>query len=307
MIFALIVFGIIILFLLLVMYFFSVAFVKHNIGNTDDLNDSLNKPLQKYRDIVKHGMNYIESADYKWVETVSFDGLRLKARYFDNGSENTILLFHGYRSSAKRDFSCAVEMYSDFGLNVLLCDQRSHGESQGRLITFGVKESRDVVSWIEFVTENYNPEKLLLGGISMGATTVILACGHNLPKSVKAVVADCGFTSPSDIMKKVAKQSFKINAGFFLPFLDMACRIIGKFSFIDVSIEKTLKKSSIPVLFIHGTSDGFVPCEMSERGYKSAPEGSELLLVPEADHGLSFLVDSAKVKGAVGEFLKNNL
>ncbi len=307
MIFALVVLGIIVLFILLVMYFFSVAFVKHNIGNVDNIDDSINKPLFKYRDIIKSGMDYIESSDYKWVETVSFDGLRLKARYFDNGSENTILLFHGYRSSAKRDFSCAVEMYSDFGLNVLLCDQRSHGESEGKLITFGVNESRDVISWVEYVNKNLGAKKLVLDGISMGAATVILACGRNLPENVKAVIADCGFTSPSDIMKKVAKRSFKINAGFFLPFLDMACRIIGKFSFIDVSTEKVLRKSQIPVLFIHGTKDGLVPCEMSERGYRSAPEGSRILLVPEADHGLSFLVDTAKVKGAVGEFLKENL
>ena len=133
-------------------------------------------------------------------------------------------------------------MYSDFGLNVLLCDQRSHGESEGKLITFGVNESRDVISWVEYVNKNLGAKKLVLDGISMGATTVILACGRNLPENVKAVIADCGFTSPSDIMKKVAKRSFKINAGFFLPFLDMACRIIGKFSFIDVSTEKVLKK-----------------------------------------------------------------
>ena len=284
-----------------------MAFVKHDIGNVDNIDDKLNKPLFKYRDIVKQGMDYIESSDYKWVETLSFDGLKLKARYYDNGSKNTILLFHGYRSSAKRDFSCAVEMYADFGLNVLLCDQRSHGESEGKLITFGVKENRDVISWIEFVMKNYNPEKLVIDGISMGATTVILACGHNLPDNVKAVIADCGFTSPSDIMKKVAKQSFKINAGFFIPFLDMACRIIGKFSFKDVSIKKALVKSKIPVLFIHGLADGFVPCEMSKTGYEYAPKGSKLLLVPEADHGLSFLVDTAKVKGAVREFLKENL
>lgn len=291
----------------ILLYFFSIAFVKHDIGNVDNLDDSINKPLTKYKAQIQNGMDYINSRNPVWVQTVSFDGLRLFARYFDNNSSKTILLFHGYRSSALRDFSCAIKMYTDLGFNILLCDQRSHGRSEGNLITFGVKESRDVISWIEYVNDVYEPEKIVLDGLSMGATTVILACRFDLPDNVKAVIADCGFTSPSDIMKKVAKQSFKINAGFVLPFLDFFCRIIGEFSFLNISTVDVLKKSKLPVLFIHGEDDGFVPCEMSKRGFDSAPEGSEIFLVKGADHGLSFLIDEKGVKNAVKEFLDRNI
>lgn len=307
MIFAIVVLVVVVLFILTVLYFFSVAFVKHNVGDVDNLDDSINKPLQKYKEQIKGGMDYINLKQFEWVNTVSFDGLTLAARYFDNKSSKTILLFHGYRSSALRDFSCAVKMYTDLGFNILLCDQRSHGRSEGKLITFGVKESRDVVSWVEYVQDRFEPESIVLDGLSMGATTVILACRFELPGNVKAVIADCGFTSPADIMKKVARQSFKINAGFFIPFLDIACRIFGKFSFKDISTVNVLKNSSIPVLFIHGIRDGFVPCEMSERGYNNAPKGSKILLVPDADHGLSFLVDENKVKTEVASFLNENL
>lgn len=290
-----------------ILYFFAVAFVKRDEGNVDNLNDSVNKNLEKYKTDIQKGIDYANSKNPIWVETISFDGLRLKARYFNNESDKTILLFHGYRSSALRDFSCAIKMYTELGFNILLCDQRSHGKSEGKLITFGVKESRDVVSWVEYINDVYEPEKIVLDGISMGATTVILACRFSLPENVRAVIADCGFTSPTDIMKKVGRESFGINAGFFLPFLDFACRIIGKFSFINISTVDVLKKSKLPVLFVHGEADGFVPCEMSKTGFSSAPEGSEIITVPEADHGLSFLIDEKGVRRAVESFLCKNL
>lgn len=294
-------------FTLIVLYFFSVAFVRHNIGNPDDINDSINKPLLKYKEEICGGMDYIDNKSYEWVETVSYDGLTLKARYFDNKSKNTILLFHGYRSSAKRDFSCAVEMYTKLGLNILLCDQRSHGRSEGKYITFGVKESRDVITWLDFLEHKYSPEKVVLGGLSMGATTVLLACTQKLPEKVKAIVADCGFSSPVDIILKVGKQSFKINAKFLIPFLDIACKTFGKFSIKNVSTVEAIKNSNIPILFIHGKADGLVPFEMSETGYRSAPKGSRLFLVDEADHGLSYLVDKNAVKSTIEEFLRDKI
>ncbi len=292
-------------FIAVVLYFFSVAFVKHNIGNVDDLDDAINKPLEKYKDIIKEGMDYINSRSFDWVETVSYDGLVLKARYFNNNSSKTILLFHGYRSSAARDFSCAVKMYTKFGFNVLLCDQRSHGRSEGKLITFGVKESRDVLSWIDYTQHRYAPEGIMLGGMSMGATTVLLACGLDLPDTVKGVIADCGFTSPVDIIKKVAKKNLGIDAGFFIPFLNVCCKIFGRFSLTKHSTVDSLKKSKIPVILIHGADDGFVPCEMSKKAYESASDKSRIVLIDGADHGLSFLIDEKRITDEIEDFFKN--
>lgn len=292
-----------IIFAAVIYYFFSVAFVRLNVGNPDDLNDSINKPLEKYKDIIGQGLKYINDTPHKWVSTVSFDGLRLAARYFDNSSNKTVILFHGYRSSAARDFSCAVEMYTKFGFNVLLCDQRSHGRSEGKLITFGVKESRDVLTWIDFVKENFEPEKILLGGMSMGATTVLLSVRHNLPDSVKGIVADCGFTSPVAIITRVAKKSMKINAKPFLPFLNLYCKIFGKFSIYGSNTAEVLKESDIPVIFVHGKADGFVPCEMSEEAYLSNKKNRYLVLVDNADHGLSYLIDKNLVESEINKFL----
>ena len=287
-------------------YFFSVAFVKLNVGNPDNLDDPINKPLEKYKDTISKGLKYIAETEHEWVYTVSEDGLRLAARYFPNNSDKTVILFHGYRSSAARDFSCAVEMYMKFGFNVLLCDQRSHGRSEGRLITFGVKESRDVLVWIEFVSGHYGTEKILLGGMSMGATTVLLASGLNLPPSVKGIVADCGFSSPIAIIKKVAKQSMKINAAPFIPFLNLYCKMFGKFSIYGADTTKVLKNNKLPILLIHGANDGFVPCEMSKAALEADPDNLRLVLVEGADHGLSYLINKELVEKEINSFLIKN-
>lgn len=296
-----------IIFVAVLLYFFWIAFAKMKETDLENLDNRANNMLADYREDVENGINYIRNRTHIWVETQSFDGLRLAARYYDNNSDKTMLLFHGYRSAAARDFSCAVKMYIQLGFNVLLVDQRAHGKSEGRLITFGVKESRDVLSWINYVNEKLGADKIALGGMSMGATTVLLALGLDLPKNVKCVVADCGFTSPVDIIKIVAKKNFSVNADFFLPLLDLCCKIFGRFSIYGVSTPQALKKSDIPVLFIHGKADGFVPCEMSQRGYDAIPERSEIVLVEGADHGLGFLVDTKNVKFRLESFLNKNI
>ncbi len=287
-------------------YFFLLAFVKQNMGDLDDVESPVNKPLEKYKDVIRKGIEYNLSAPHKLVHTVSFDGLKLSARYYDNGFDRTVILFHGYRSSAVRDFSCAVKMYKNFGFNVLLCDQRSHGNSEGRLITFGIKESRDVLSWISITTEKLSAKEILLGGMSMGATTVLLSCRFGLPECVKGIVADCGFTSPADIINKVARESFKINAEKILPLLNLMCRIFGKFSIYETNTLKALDGSNVPVILIHGDNDNFVPCEMSERAYGHIKERCRLVKVAKAGHGLSYLVDKEIVETELGKFIEKS-
>lgn len=289
-----------------IFYFFSIAFVKHNFGDTDDMDDPSNSTLQEYRDVIEGGIRFIRTAPHKWVYIKSFDGLRLAARYYDNGSKSTIILMHGYRSSAARDFSCAVKMYLDFGFNVLLCDQRSHGKSEGRLITFGVKERFDAKDWAQYAINELGAESIVISGLSMGATTALLSLTLGLPPQVKAIAADCGFTSPTDIITKVAKEQFKINAKYVLPILNLFCWIFGGFSMYACDTVTAVKNSDLPIFFIHGKSDSFVPCEMSERAFAVANEKCRIITVNGAEHGLSFLVDGVLVKTKLLEFYKEN-
>ncbi len=284
-------------------YFFSLAFMRKEIINPEDMQDATNHALGDLREKVAKGIEHINSMPCKWVELYSFDKLRLKARYFDNGGDTTILLFHGYRSCGTRDFSSAFGFYYSLGFNILLPDQRSHGRSEGRLITFGVKEKRDVLSWAEFVNNKYSPENMILCGLSMGASTVLLAAGEELPENVKAVIADCGYTSPEAIIKSVSKRFLNINANIFLPVFDLICRATGGFSLKNASVGESLKKCKIPVLLIHGEDDTFVPCQMSRENFKSCNKESRLLTVEKATHSTSFLVDEKKVGKEIKEFL----
>ncbi|MBR7133338.1 MAG: alpha/beta hydrolase [Clostridia bacterium] len=305
MFFVIVLFVLILIFAAVLMYFFNLAFIGHNIGDLDDINSPLNKPLWKYKDIIGPCIEQLNKTSYERVYTQSFDRLRLSARYFDNSCKKTIILFHGYRASAARDYACALKEYFDLGFNVLLVDQRSHGESEGRLITFGVKESRDVLSWINFATENLGAEKIVLGGISMGATTVLLSCAHGLPDCVVGITADSGYSSPEEIIKLVAKKFMKLNASFFIPFLNLLCRLFGNFSIYNANVLDAIKNTDIPILFIHGKNDGLVPYEMSVTAYNSINERGRIVLVDGADHGLSYLIDKNKVSGEMKSFLSN--
>ena len=260
--------------------------------------------LAGYKHIFKDGLDFIDNLESERVYIKSFDGLRLAGSYYNNNSDTTILLFHGYRSDGRFDFACAVKYYIKMGLNVLVVDQRANGESEGKLITFGIKERRDVVSWSNFINKTYSPRNIFLSGVSMGATTVMMASNLDLPQNVKGIIADCGFTSAPDIIKKVAKQSFKINATPVLPILDVMCKLFGKFSLYETTTTKALSQSDIPIFFIHGKKDGFVPCEMTELSHKAAKAEKYIHLVENADHGISFLVDSDNIQRRIVEFIK---
>ena len=278
---------------------FKTAFVRNNVR----LIDLDSKSLSQYKEQFEIGFKYIDSYKSKRVFTKSYDNLKLAGKYFDNDSDSTIILFHGYRSDGRFDFACAVKYYIDMGLNVLIVDQRASGESEGKLITYGIKERHDVVKWAEFVNRHYAPKNIFLSGISMGASTVMMASNLNLPNNVRGIIADCGFTSASDIIKKVARESFKINATLILPLLNIGCKIYGKFSLDEIDNITALSQSNIPIFFIHGKCDGFVPCEMTEQSYQAAKAEKYICLVDDADHGVSFLKDTKNIKKQIAEFV----
>lgn len=264
-------------------------------------------PLAEYKSVFDKSLEYIEKLPCERLYIKSFDGISLAGSYYNNNnSDTTILLFHGYRSDGKFDFACAVKFYIEQGLNVLVVDQRANGESGGRLITFGIKERRDALSWTEYINQKYSPKNIFLSGVSMGASTVMMAANLDLPQNVRGIIADCGFTAAPDIIKKVARQAFKINAEPILPMLDFMCKLFGKFSLYETTTTKALAESDIPIFFIHGKKDGFVPCEMTETSYEAARGEKHICLVDEADHGISFLVDTENIKSRISAFIKSH-
>ena len=218
----------------------------------------------------------------------------------------TEIMFHGYRGSAERDLSGGIQRCFALGRNVLLVDQRTSCESEGNVISFGINEHKDCLAWIDFAIERFGPDvNLILTGISMGASTVLMAAGKSLPKNVVGVLADCGFSSAKEIIKKCTKD-MHLPPNLMYPFIKLAAKIFGHFDLDEYSPMEAMKTCNVPVLFFHGEADGFVPCYMSRQMYDTCNSPKRLVTVPNAEHGLVYLVDNPGYFQAVVEFFSEN-
>ncbi|MBE7056008.1 MAG: alpha/beta hydrolase [Ruminococcaceae bacterium] len=237
-------------------------------------------------------------------EIKSFDGLTLRGKYFEYEKGAPIeLMLHGYRGTSERDLSGGVFRCFHLKRNVLIVDQRGCAYSDGNVITFGVNESKDCLSWINFIIETFGKDvKIILTGISMGASTVIMASGMDLPENVVHILADCGFSSQKDIIKKVIKQ-IKLPANLLYPFVKAGAKIFGHFNLEEISPVEAIKKCKVPVIFFHGTSDDFVPWEMSKINYEACPTHKKLVLMPDLGHGLCFPGKMDEYYKALNEFM----
>lgn len=227
----------------------------------------------------------------KELTAVSFDGLKLSGNYYEYTPDSPIeLMFPGYHGIAERDLCGGVQRCFRLGRSALIVDQRGCGKSEGTVISFGVNESKDVLSWLDVIKADFGENrKIILTGISMGAATVLTASGYDLPENVVGIIADCGFTSAKAIIKKVIKD-MKLPADLLYPFVKLGALIFGRFNPDSISPEKALEKCRIPVFFAHGTKDEYVPYEMSVENYNKCKSKKLLLPVEGAGHGLAYLV-----------------
>lgn len=237
----------------------------------------------------------------------SFDGLKLYGKYFECDKNAPIeLMFHGYRGSAERDLSGGVQRCFKLGRNVLIVDQRTSCNSEGNVITFGVNESKDCLAWIDFMIHHFGSDvKIILTGISMGASTVLMAAGRDLPPNVVGVLADCGYSSAKEIIKKCAKD-MHLPADLVYPFIKLGARLYGHFDLEEYSPLEAMKTCMLPVIFVHGEDDDFVPCEMSRIIHSKCQSPKYLLTTAGAGHGTVYLADNPGYLKAVSEFFTEN-
>lgn len=257
-----------------------------------------------FSDVIIKGADNILNAPYEKVMTTSRDGITLAGRYYHvkDGAPVSII-FHGYRSNIGTDCNGGYYLSAKNGYNVLVVYQRAHRESGGKTITFGVKERFDCLDWIAYVNERFGENTpILLMGLSMGAATVLMAAGLDLPSNVKGIMADCGFSSPKEILQEVIrKMKYPLRITYF--FVRMSARIFGHFDPEEASAVEALKNAKVPVLIIHGDDDRFVPSQMSRDNYDACASAKEILIVPGAGHGLSYCVDAKAYEKAVQDFI----
>ena len=240
---------------------------------------------------------------YEEVNIVSFDGLKLIGRYYHIDDSYPIQIqFHGYRGNAYRDMCGGNKLARENKYNTLVIDQRAHGKSQGHTITFGIKESKDCLSWINYVNQRFNNPDIYLVGVSMGASTILLASQYNLASNVKAIIADCPFSSTKQIIRKVVKD-LKLPVNLVYPFIALGAKVFGKFNINDGDINKAIRNCKIPVLLIHGKDDELVPVEMAYQIKENNKELIQLEIFENAKHGVSYFADSDRYINIVNEFI----
>lgn len=263
-------------------------------------------PYGKYYDSIVASHQWLLDHSAQDVYIKSDDGLKLHGLWVPaDNPRGTVILAHGYRSSMLVDFGIAFAFYHSRRMNLLIPEQRAHGKSQGRFITFGVKESTDMFNWIKYHNANYGECPIVLHGLSMGASTVLFLADRDLPSNVKGIIGDCGFTSARDILSSVFTNVTHLPAVPSIWITDLLARLFAGFSLRQCDTRKALAKSRLPVIMVHGREDGFVPCEMTEEGFAACTAEKQLLLVDGADHGVSFLAAPERYSKLVTEFLDN--
>ena len=262
-----------------------------------------------YQNMMDESYLWLEQQPTEEFSVTSFDGLQLHGTYIPaENARACVILFHGYRSTGLRDFAPLLPFYAAHGLSSLVVDQRACGKSSGKLITFGIKERRDALTWAEYAHRRFAGETpILLHGISMGAATVMMAADLPLPESVVGLIGDCGYTSPYAIIAHCAKKWFHIPAFPLVDLLSLFAKAVAGFGYRDCCTLDTLARSSKPIFLIHGGEDDFVPTYMSEENAKAARNCKGKLIVPGAGHGMSYMTAMEQCRQTLLTYVKEIL
>lgn len=257
-----------------------------------------------YREQMEEMIREADAMNGEKIAISSDDGNRLHATLFRSYPDApTIIFMHGYRSSQFWDGYGCMRICRECHYNLLLVEQRAHGDSACRVLTFGIRERQDCRAWADYLTERFGPEeRIFLFGVSMGGATVTMAAETRLPETVKGIIADCGYTSPKAIICNTGKnQGFPVGICYVL--VKLGAFLFGGFDVDSASSLEAVRHCSLPILFIHGDRDDFVPTSMCDELYEACAAPKERLYVKGAGHANSFLLDYEAYRNAVTEFI----
>jgi fermentation-respiration switch protein FrsA (DUF1100 family) len=289
-------------------YAYRVAFFVPARFKRDFFDLPQGEEFREKREMMCLCIQRLHELSYEAVTITAIDGKKLFGRYYHNADGAPIQIqFHGYRGSAMRDFCGGTAFAKKLGHNALVVDQRSHGYSEGNIITFGIMERYDCQCWANYAYQRFGKNTpLILSGVSMGATTVLMASDLELPETVCGIVADCPYSSPRDIITKVAGE-FGLPRKPAAALCSLGAWLYGHFRVTGGSALESVRNTKLPVLLLHGEADQLVPCRMSREIYDACGSTKELHTFPEASHGMCYLEDPQRYETVVGGFLQRCL
>lgn len=286
---------------------YRLAFYSKNVPETEEFPIPPGEIYEPFRETMIGWMKEERQMKKEEFFITSFDGLKLHAKYYEyKKGAVTEIMFHGYRGNSERDLCGGVQRCFSIGRNALIVDQRGCGQSEGHVISFGINEYKDCLSWVDFAIKHFGSEaKFILCGISMGASTVLTAAGKALPENVVGILADCGYSDAKTIIKKVIRQ-IHLPANLLYPFVKLGAKLYGGFNLEETSPLKELPKCKLPVIFFHGEADDFVPCEMSEANHQVCVSPKRIVKIKGAGHGLAYLIEPERYLDEICDFFSQN-
>ncbi|WP_027963786.1 alpha/beta hydrolase [Halalkalibacillus halophilus] len=243
-------------------------------------------------------------------EIQSFDGLTLEGKYLqaEEMTNRTVIFAHGYLGRSRDMALYGEHYYEELGYNTLKPDLRGHGNSEGDYIGFGWHDRLDIVDWVQKVIEQQGEDaEIVLHGLSMGAATVLMASGEELPDNVKAVVADSPYTSSYDLFKYQMERMYNLPSFPILPTTNMVTNLQAGYTLSEASALDQVKQTNLPVLYLHGDNDMFVPTYMAEELYENTSGEKEIHIFKDAGHGEAYALYPSRYMDTLGSFLMQHM
>jgi len=285
-------------------YFYNRTMIRSN-AKREKTQEMSGTDWDKYIPHIRQCKEKLRALPHEDKYIMSNDGLKLHATYFPcEGSKKIAICFHGYTSEGMNDYSTLALFYLNGGYNLLLVDERAHGQSEGKYIGFGCLDRHDALLWIQEMIKLHGEDcKILLHGDSMGGSTVLMTTGLELPRQVKAAISDCAFTSAWEVFSSVLKNMYHLPP---FPLMQISNKMVKKnsgYELDECNARREVAKAQIPILFIHGDADSFVPCSMVHELYNACKTEKKLVIIEGAGHVESCYRDADKYEGAIEEFI----
>lgn len=265
----------------------------------------------QYSDILAERKAFMLEQPHEDVYQTAFDGLKLHAAYFPPINENStkkrvVICFHGYTSQGLKDFIGLTDYYFKNGYAMLHPDARAHGDSEGKYIGFGCLDRKDALGWVNWVIEKCGEDvEIILHGISMGGATVLMASGLELPPQVKGIVSDCAFTSPKEVFTHVLKTMYHIPSFPIMQGAELMNKKLAGYGMDECNAKREVAKAKVPILFVHGSKDTFVPVKMCHEIYDCCASPKKKLIIEGAAHAESYFKNMTAYEKALDEFTVN--
>jgi uncharacterized protein len=291
-------------------YFYDLAISR---GQKDFLsgNKDLEVSAETMNVLLEGGWrDWVANQEFESIEMTSRDGLLLQG-YFLEAKEPTnklVIAAHGYLGRGSDMGLYGQYYYEELGYHFFTADSRGHGRSEGDYYGFGWPDRLDYVDWINLMIDKLGPDtEIILHGLSMGAGTVLMTSGEELPDNVKVVIADSPYTSVHDLFSYQIDRMFKLPAFPFIHSTSLVTKAKAGYSFTEASALEQVKKAEIPILYITGNGDTFVPTEMAHELYENTKSKAKIVTFDGANHGESFVMDEEKYIRVLNRFLEENM